>query len=252
MIGGNDGSVISLSNITNDYAGGTIINGAAGTAAKRATLNVNGLGALSSGPVTMSYGNLSLKDDSDGTGSPQNIAVSNAITLASGTDNGITVGRLGTAYAPYYSQAANKTMQLNVTSAWGANSLTVTNNNGYGADLTNAIALTGTPTFSVANATASNVVQGLTISGAGLRGLRPREDGQRRPRTGQQRQYLRLRKLDRHPGRRRRGRQRYCAGQCGQLDPAGHGGRRRYTAGHGHLQHTPHHHAQLHFQSPSK
>ncbi len=43
--------------------------------------------------------------------------------------------------------------------------LTVTNNNGYGLLLPGTVTMTAAPTFSVANATASNLTQGLTLSG---------------------------------------------------------------------------------------
>jgi hypothetical protein len=114
---------------------------AAGTGV--ATLNLNGTGALN------------LKSDGDGTGGLQsidflhNVVVSNAAT--------ITVGKIG-------GNVVNKTLQLG-TLEIGAQTLTVTPSNGFGLEFTGATVLTAAPTFSVGTATASNVVQGLTLTG---------------------------------------------------------------------------------------
>jgi autotransporter-associated beta strand protein len=158
----NDGGNVILSNATNDYAGGTLITGYTGGAGKRATLRARVPGALSSGTVTLNLGNLALQNDIDGTGKPESLSYSKGVTLTG--DSTITVERSAAGYAPYYPQAANKTLQL-TSLTMGANELYVANNNGYGLEFTASPTFTGTPTFSVANTTASNVVQGLTFSG---------------------------------------------------------------------------------------
>ncbi len=84
----------------------------------------------------------------------------NNITYGAATIN-ISVGRNGLFYAPLYSQAANKTLQL-VSPNLNAHNVTVTNSNGYGLELNTAMSLTGANTFTVVNATSSSVVPGLT------------------------------------------------------------------------------------------
>jgi hypothetical protein len=88
------------------------------------------------------------------------------VTITSAAALDIVVGRLGSELFPYYTQAANKTIQL--TSALPVGSTkpwVITNNHGYGLEATGNLALSGSQTFNVVNATASNVVQGLTVSG---------------------------------------------------------------------------------------
>src|SRR6202042_3313890 len=59
----------------------------------------------------------------------------------------------------------NKTLHV-TTLEIGANNLAVTNSSGYGLQITGQTTLSGgVPNFSVANATASNVIQGLILSG---------------------------------------------------------------------------------------
>jgi autotransporter-associated beta strand protein len=99
-----------------------------------------------------------------GTGRPQTITSSVTITSLATLD--LVVGRLGAELFPYYTQAANKTIQL--TSAMPVGSTkpwVITNNNGYGLETTANLALATSQNFNVVNATASNVVQGLTVSG---------------------------------------------------------------------------------------
>ena len=98
----------------------------------------------------------------NGTGAPQTLALNNAITLAgSGT---IQPDRDGTAYGGYFTTASNKTILLN-TLDFSVQTLTIQNNRGSGVQFTGTTTLGGAGNFNVVNATTSNVVQGLTLSG---------------------------------------------------------------------------------------
>ena len=130
------------------------------------TLSVRNANSLNGNMVTLASttAGLSYLFDAAGTAAPESVAFGTNVTLTA--NSAITVGRLGITYAPLYTQAANKTAQLGTLSI-GANTLTITNNNGYSVDFTGAVTLTDTPTFSVANATSSSpmVQQGLVLSG---------------------------------------------------------------------------------------
>ena len=126
------------------------------------TVLARGITALSGKDVTLNGGILSLQTDGNGTHSPQNIVYNDNFTVT-GTA-GITMGRAATEFAPLFLTAANKTLQQG-TLTLGGQTLTVTNNNGYGLEFTGTTTLSGAPTFSVATASASNVVQGLTLTG---------------------------------------------------------------------------------------
>jgi autotransporter-associated beta strand protein len=80
----------------------------------------------------------------------------------------LTLGRLGGTYAPPFTTASNKTLQMAAFSMSGP--LVVTNNHGFGLVLTGAATLGSNQIISVTNVpagpSASNVVQGLTFSGA--------------------------------------------------------------------------------------
>ena len=97
-----------------------------------------------------------------GTGDPQNITFGTSVSLSNATT--ITVGRLGTSLAPLFTTASNKTVVLSNV-ALNGNSLTANNLNGYGLQISSDEVLSGSQTFSVTTATASNVVQGLTLTG---------------------------------------------------------------------------------------
>ncbi|MBA4015748.1 MAG: hypothetical protein C0483_01025 [Pirellula sp.] len=103
---------------------------------------------------------VSLIHDGDGTGSVQTIAMGNVIFDAGIVPN-ITVNRGGSLPFPL---AANKILAPSSITNTGLG-LTVTNSNGYGLQVSDATDFTGTPTISVANATASNVTQGLYLTG---------------------------------------------------------------------------------------
>jgi autotransporter-associated beta strand protein len=134
----------------NAYTGSTFINAG--------TLVAQGPSALpSTTGVVLTGGTLSLQDDGDGLGDPQNINLGQNVTDSTG--GGITVGRLG-------ATALNKTIQLGSLTI-GNQILTVTPNNGYGLQFTGSTTLTDIQptTINVAGTQASNIVAGLTLSG---------------------------------------------------------------------------------------
>ncbi|MEA3209273.1 MAG: hypothetical protein QOE70_2330 [Chthoniobacter sp.] len=127
------------------------------------TLQARGPSALTNSNVTLA-GAMSFLADGDGSGVPEGIVFNDDITMTG--NSAITVGRLGSGSGSgpgLFQQAANKRIQLDTLSI--GNQLNVTNNNGYGLEFTGTTTLTVTPTFSVANATPSNLTQGLTLSG---------------------------------------------------------------------------------------
>ncbi|MEI6607394.1 MAG: hypothetical protein WCP35_18945, partial [Verrucomicrobiota bacterium] len=153
--GGTAGTITLGSAITagslNFSTAGYIIN----TGTNTLTLNKANTGTAATINFN-STGTLALVNDGDGTGTTQNVNFLENVSMASGGT--ITVGRAGAV-------SVNKTLQLGSLTL-GANTLTVTNNNGYGLAFSGATTLTGAATFSVATANASNAVNGLTLSGA--------------------------------------------------------------------------------------
>jgi autotransporter-associated beta strand protein len=115
------------------------------------------------GTLTLALGGIfGLADDGNGTGTPADIT-SAMIVNSTGTTT-INIGRTGFDYAPYFSTASNKTFKVgNVTT--GGGTLIINNNNGYGLDITGTQTLSADQVYNVTNATGSNVVQGLTLSG---------------------------------------------------------------------------------------
>ena len=166
QVGSNGGSGTTIfANTANSYQGGTTL-GATGTV----TLIGAGPGAFGSGSVTVPTGaTLGLDADGNGSGAP-NVAGTYANTIVlSGTSATLSVNRGGFGM-PFgsllWTQAANQTVNNGSNFSLNNFVLTVTPSNGYGLNLTGALSLAGsTDTFSVATATASNVTQGLTLSG---------------------------------------------------------------------------------------
>lgn len=133
------------------------------TIGTNATVLVAGKQAMSaSNAVTLSGGTLSLQDDGDGTGALQTFAQNDPVTVTANST--ISVNRVGAGIGGFYTTPLNKTFQLDTLSI-GANTLTVTNSNGYGLLFNGNATMTGAATFSVGTANNSNVVQGLTMSG---------------------------------------------------------------------------------------
>jgi autotransporter-associated beta strand protein len=124
-------------------------------------INKSGLGVLT---LTGTYngtlqaaGGVSFLEDGNLLGTVENVVIGSA--LAANGNIALTLAHSNSA-----PNAFNKILQ-NTTLSIGANTLAVTNSNGYGLEFTGTTTLTGTPSISVANPTASNVVQGLTLSG---------------------------------------------------------------------------------------
>ncbi|MDI1314046.1 autotransporter-associated beta strand repeat-containing protein, partial [Prosthecobacter sp.] len=157
----NPGMTAALGQITRVGSNGNIV------------INKTGLGTLSLGSVTagntitlnMNGGNLSLLNDGDGTGSSQVIA--SGITVVSTQAMNLTVGRVGTVYAPLFTTAANKTIQIagSTGTTFTNGVLTVTNNVGYGLEITSAVTLGSNQVINVSAASVSTQIQGLTLSG---------------------------------------------------------------------------------------
>jgi autotransporter-associated beta strand protein len=119
---------------------------------------------LLNGSLILNGGTLNLAGDGNGSGAPETLAYGTNVTLAS-SGSTLSVGRIGTTFAPRFLTPANKTIQINTVTANGL-PITVVNNNGYGLEVAGTTTLSGSDqTFSVSTATASNVVQGLTLSG---------------------------------------------------------------------------------------
>lgn len=123
------------------------------------TLNLNGGYA---GTLTMPGGAVSLLADGNGNSAPELIGGGANIDSAGATT--ITVGRSGVDNLPYFTLAANKTIQVGTVTTAGA-PLTVANNNGYGLNITGAHTLVADQTYNVSTASGSTAVQGLTLSG---------------------------------------------------------------------------------------
>jgi len=140
--------------------GSTFVNPT--TAITKTGLGTLALSTAYQGTVTMAGGPIAFLDDGDGTGSLETLNAGSVISSGATT---VTVGRVGTTFAPYYSTASNKMIQLANLNVNG-NALTVNNNNGYGLEVAGTTTLTGGDQIAnVATATASNRVQGLKLSG---------------------------------------------------------------------------------------
>ena len=156
----NNGTV-TLANTNNSYAGGTYINWG--------TLISANPGALQGSATVANGAYLGLGADGDGSGVPNLAATYTNVVTFSGTSGGFWVGHGGFGM-PYLSnlwtQAANKYVNFGQGYTFTNFTLNVTNANGYGLNLTGPLTLAGsTDTISEATATASNVIQGLTLSG---------------------------------------------------------------------------------------
>jgi autotransporter-associated beta strand protein len=161
--------ILTLSNASNSFTGGlninqgsVIVSNAGALGAGLVSVNAGGsislnyTGGAAGNTVTLSGGTLTQLFDGDGSANVQTIAgPTTPISVAA--DSAITVGRIATA-------PANKTLQMGALTL-GSNILTINNNNGYGLDLQGTTTLSGTPTISVATASFSNTITGLTLSG---------------------------------------------------------------------------------------
>ncbi|MBB5031378.1 autotransporter-associated beta strand repeat-containing protein [Prosthecobacter vanneervenii] len=103
---------------------------------------------------------VTLIHDGDRTGSVQTLALGSVI-FDSGIVPSITLNRGGSLPFP---TASNKILAPSSISNLGLG-LTVTTNSGYGLQVSDAIAFTATPTYNVSGTQASNVTQGLYLTG---------------------------------------------------------------------------------------
>jgi autotransporter-associated beta strand protein len=157
----NPGMTAALGTITKQGGAGAIVITKTG-------LGTLALGALAAGntvTLNLNAGNLSLLHDGNGTGERE--VINTGITLVPSGAVNLTLGRLGGTYAPLFTTASNKTLQMAAFTMSGP--LAITNNHGLGLELTGAATLGSNQVISVNNvpagASASNVVQGLTFSG---------------------------------------------------------------------------------------
>jgi autotransporter-associated beta strand protein len=149
--------VVALSGVTSGFTG--TVNVQTG-----GILQINNAqSGVTNGSLILNGGTLNLVGDGDGTGQPETLAYGTNVTIAS-SGSTLSVGRNGTTFFPKFQTASNKTIQINSINSNGQQ-VTVTNNNGYGLEVTGTSTLSGDQTYSVSTATASNVVQGLTLSG---------------------------------------------------------------------------------------
>ena len=157
------GAVITKSGPGTLALSGSNSNGA--VYVNQGTLAVESAGALDGvSPTLAPNTTFALLSDGDGTGSNQ--------TITTYADQGFTfLGNATLAVGPIGTIPLYKTIEANygnIISLSANTTLTITNNSGYGLLLGGTVTLpsTGTAaTISVANATNSNIVQGLTIAG---------------------------------------------------------------------------------------
>jgi autotransporter-associated beta strand protein len=125
------------------------------------TLALGGVHASNTVTLNLNAGSLALLNDGDGTGSLQSLE--SKLTLVPTGGVNLTIGRLGTTYLPLFTQAANKKIRLASFALSGP--LMLANNNGYGLEITGAATLGSGQLISVATASDSNQVKGLTFTG---------------------------------------------------------------------------------------
>ncbi|MDP2323202.1 MAG: autotransporter-associated beta strand repeat-containing protein, partial [Gammaproteobacteria bacterium] len=128
------------------------------------TLALGTLNGVNTINLNLAAGNLSLLNDGNGTGAREVLATGITLTNASPiTAMNLTIGRSGTKFAPLFTTAANKTLRMSGFSLDGT--LMLTNNHGYGLELTTETTLGANHVINVTVASGSNQIQGLTISG---------------------------------------------------------------------------------------
>ncbi len=123
-------------------------------------INKSGLGILNVGSYAgtiQATGGLVFTADGDTLGTAELLPLGGGLVITG--DTAITVNRSGGA-----PNARNKTLQKTTLSVPG-NIMSVSNLSGYGLEFTGATTMTGPSHFAVGVATASNVVQGLILSG---------------------------------------------------------------------------------------
>ncbi|NBV86925.1 MAG: hypothetical protein EBS01_11860, partial [Verrucomicrobia bacterium] len=158
---------VSNPNLTVNLAG-QFANAAALTSITKNGLGNIGLnltGVPTNIPIILNGGtSLSIYHDDGGTSTPTTIALGTLTFNSTALVSSITVGRSG--QTQLWNQAANKTIApAALNGVQLSNGLSVTNNNGYGLLLNDAIELSSGGTFTVSTASASDMTQGLTLNG---------------------------------------------------------------------------------------
>lgn len=167
-ISGNLSESVAGLGLTKSGASALILSGTNGltgpitvSAGSLTAINPGSLNSSAVNNITLSAGSLDLRANGDGTQGRENIVYGDNVTVSGNAT--ITADRIagltGTLITPL-----NKTIQMNNLSI-GAQTLTVSPSNGYGLEFTGTTTLTGASTFSVGGGGASDVVQGLTLTG---------------------------------------------------------------------------------------
>jgi autotransporter-associated beta strand protein len=141
----------------NAYSGATTINSG--------TLRATHTNALSNSDITMHGGTLDLRNtganSNNHNGTPEAINFGNHVFIEGNATIAVNNIAGNTLHL-------NKTIQLGDLTI-GGNTLTITNNNGYGLEFTGTTTLSpgvmGNTTFNIANTRPSNLIQALTLSG---------------------------------------------------------------------------------------
>jgi autotransporter-associated beta strand protein len=172
------GAVLNLPTpYLNVILGGEIVNAAtitsiggtgANSISKTGLGNITGINLTGVNPAAtinldnLTTGAFSLLNDGDGSVRPENLSLGDIVTA--NTPN-LIIGRSASTYLPIYTQALNKTLAPSSVNL--DNGLTLTNANGYGLLVANAVALNATtaPVYNVSAASASNGVLGLNLTG---------------------------------------------------------------------------------------
>ena len=192
ILGGAAGSALA-GTFVNTITGPITLNAgllqANGTSVAGGNMNSGATGPLgptgaSANPVILNGGTLQLRLDGDATSATNAVSLGNAVTVNANVT--INVDRL-VAGSPIggttYLTPLNKTIQFGSLSFGNAGAtLTITPADGYGVEFTGPITLNQSlTTFNVGVATASNVVQGLTLSGqvTGASEQRPLDESRR-------------------------------------------------------------------------
>ncbi len=129
------------------------------------TATFSGVKALQGASLQLAGNTISFLADGNGSGGRETFLYNDQITTIGSST--INVGRQGSAFAPLFTQAANKVAQMGAYNT-GGNSLTLTvnNNNGYGLAFNGPVTINNSAlTFSVTNASVSTAIPGLALIG---------------------------------------------------------------------------------------
>jgi autotransporter-associated beta strand protein len=159
------GNTLTFTNTGNSYSGGTNLVMLGGNAV---TLISGNPGALGGGSVTLPAGpTLGLYADGDGSGAPNVAGIYSNVLNLTGSSGNLAVGRTGLgnpAGNPLWENAANKVVNYSPGLTLASQALNVTNNNGYGLDITGPATITTAGTFSVSTYTSGYPLTGTIIT----------------------------------------------------------------------------------------